>query len=191
MNSANTLLSQNVYFYWLLFNSSYSQKHLLHMKLKNYWKINVHWNPANIHNCKWWCYLSGPHAKRMATSERQKALQEQYFFTCRCVACEQDTAKPAKETVCDWSRAFQCGHCTEPLIGPGVNAAKNIVRCDGCQREVKVDDLKRVSIFLISKIFLNNPNVFEITKGTPNYWNCASCQLYYGSYTKIKNPCFW
>uniref|UniRef100_H3DFG5 Protein-lysine N-methyltransferase SMYD4 n=1 Tax=Tetraodon nigroviridis TaxID=99883 RepID=H3DFG5_TETNG len=31
------------------------------------------------------CY--GPHSRRMTTSERQRLLQEQYFFLCQCEAC--------------------------------------------------------------------------------------------------------
>lgn len=30
---------------------------------------------------------SGPHCNRMVTPERQRLLQEQYFFLCQCEAC--------------------------------------------------------------------------------------------------------
>ncbi|CAN9501140.1 unnamed protein product [Ophioblennius macclurei] len=41
------------------------------------------------------CY--GPHSSRMATSERRRLLQEQYFFLCQCEACSlQEEDKEAE-----------------------------------------------------------------------------------------------
>lgn len=32
-------------------------------------------------------WATGPHSRRITTLERQRLLQEQYFFLCQCEAC--------------------------------------------------------------------------------------------------------
>lgn len=32
-------------------------------------------------------FLSGPHSSRMVAKDRQRLLQEQYYFLCQCEAC--------------------------------------------------------------------------------------------------------
>ncbi|XP_040037658.2 protein-lysine N-methyltransferase SMYD4 [Gasterosteus aculeatus] len=65
------------------------------------------------------CY--GPHSSRMATRERQRLLQEQYYFLCQCEACtqrqqqqeEEEEAKGSESTP-QWSGVgggLVCGKC--------------------------------------------------------------------------------
>lgn len=39
-------------------------------------------------------FPSGPHSSRMATQERQRLLQEQYYFLCQCEACTLQEQQP-------------------------------------------------------------------------------------------------
>ncbi|TWW75008.1 SET and MYND domain-containing protein 4 [Takifugu flavidus] len=51
------------------------------------------------------CY--GPHSRRMSTSDRQRLLQEQYYFLCQCRACSLPT-EPLGQ---DQPSGLQCGKC--------------------------------------------------------------------------------
>lgn len=63
------------------------------------------------------CY--GPHSSRMATQERQRLLQEQYYFLCQCEACtlqqqQQEEEEEGSEGRQQWS-GFLCGKCKGSL----------------------------------------------------------------------------
>ncbi|XP_049598724.1 SET and MYND domain-containing protein 4 [Syngnathus scovelli] len=51
------------------------------------------------------CY--GPHCGRMVAGERQRLLEEQYFFQCRCEACEDGD----QERSPDRQSGFLCARC--------------------------------------------------------------------------------
>ncbi|XP_051903054.1 SET and MYND domain-containing protein 4 isoform X1 [Hippocampus zosterae] len=53
------------------------------------------------------CY--GPHSSRMVTGERRRLLQEQYFFLCRCEACQEDRS-PDEES------GLLCARCDASLL---------------------------------------------------------------------------
>lgn len=62
-------------------------------------------------------FFSGPHSSRMVTSERQRLLQEQYYFLCQCEACsvqegrqQQDGARGSKN-----ESGLLCFKCKEAL----------------------------------------------------------------------------
>ncbi|XP_040907574.1 SET and MYND domain-containing protein 4 isoform X2 [Toxotes jaculatrix] len=68
------------------------------------------------------CY--GPHSSRMVTKERQRLLQEQYYFLCQCEACTLTQEEKQQSRVggsrhesgllcgkCKGSFKSSCGHC--------------------------------------------------------------------------------
>lgn len=61
---------------------------------------------------------SGPHSCRMQTEERQRLLQEQYYFLCQCDACSLQTQQQEVEDT-QWSglyeAGFLCGKCKGSL----------------------------------------------------------------------------
>lgn len=64
--------------------------------------------------------FSGPHSRRMATQERQRLLQEQYYFLCQCEACTLQTQKEEGDEGREcWSglheSGFLCGKCKGSL----------------------------------------------------------------------------
>ncbi|XP_077494043.1 protein-lysine N-methyltransferase SMYD4-like [Amblyomma americanum] len=56
------------------------------------------------------CY--GPHYQRMSFAERRQTLQEQYFFTCGCTAC--NAGEDAEQRL----QALKCEYCDGPLNTP-------------------------------------------------------------------------
>lgn len=48
----------------------------------------------------------GPHSRRMLTKERQRLLQEQYYFLCQCEACSLQMEEKVKE---QWSGLHESG----------------------------------------------------------------------------------
>lgn len=52
------------------------------------------------------CHCSGPHSRRMATSERQQLLQEQYYFLCQCAACgvQSEPLEQRSDLLCERCR---------------------------------------------------------------------------------------
>ncbi|XP_070774047.1 SET and MYND domain-containing protein 4 [Enoplosus armatus] len=67
------------------------------------------------------CY--GPHSSRMATQERQRLLQEQYYFLCQCEACtlqqqEEDEGAEGRQQLSGGSpheSGLLCGKCKGSL----------------------------------------------------------------------------
>ncbi|XP_074466537.1 SET and MYND domain-containing protein 4 isoform X2 [Sebastes fasciatus] len=64
------------------------------------------------------CY--GPHNSRMATQERQRLLQEQYYFLCQCEACTLQQQQQQQEEEEEGSEGslqsgFLCGKCKGSL----------------------------------------------------------------------------
>ncbi|XP_068456648.1 SET and MYND domain-containing protein 4 isoform X2 [Clinocottus analis] len=68
------------------------------------------------------CY--GPHSSRMATQQRQRLLQEQYYFLCQCEACtlqqqqqeEEEEEEEGLEGRQQWSGVgLLCGKCKGSL----------------------------------------------------------------------------
>ncbi|KAM6163062.1 SET and MYND domain-containing protein 4 [Rhynchocyon petersi] len=61
------------------------------------------------------CY--GPHESRMSVAERQQKLRTQYFFECKCPACEKEETRTA--TAPRWE-AFCCSTCRSTMQGNDV-----------------------------------------------------------------------
>ena len=66
---------------------------------ENQWKLSFHLERLFLK------LSAGPHAKHMSKEDRQRALQEQYFFTCSCDACKLATGDEME--TCDWSNAYK------------------------------------------------------------------------------------
>ncbi|XP_066552066.1 protein-lysine N-methyltransferase SMYD4 isoform X2 [Amia ocellicauda] len=60
------------------------------------------------------CY--GPHRSRMAVRERQRLLQEQYFFLCQCAACCQELGSEGKGHGAE-DLGVRCVQCGSPAKG--------------------------------------------------------------------------
>lgn len=60
------------------------------------------------------CY--GPHSSRMVWCERQRLLQEQYYFLCACEACADPKQEWEGSTVGADQSVLQCGKCKEHLM---------------------------------------------------------------------------
>ncbi|CAH1247648.1 SMYD4 [Branchiostoma lanceolatum] len=109
------------------------------------------------------CY--GPHAGRMGRTERQAALhvQEQYFFSCRCDACQEEDNP---DTV-DMFSAYKCPTCS--------NAARlqdNKLVCTSlnCNPQEDTNDIKTTSkkiqdLFVKSSALLDEGQVQEAVSG--------------------------
>ncbi|XP_076332160.1 protein-lysine N-methyltransferase SMYD4-like [Tachypleus tridentatus] len=72
------------------------------------------------------CNCYGPHFRRMSREDRQKALLEQYFFVCKCEACEENV---------EWENKFQvlkCSSCEGPLRPLDERSQTS---CIDCERE--------------------------------------------------------
>ena len=89
----------------------------------------------------------------MSTAARQKTLQEQYFFTCFCDACESATNRSTADNCHDWSKAYRCPHCSgsSKLLGSGQQ------KCDKCQEDINDQALRQVSA-----ICTNIDNIVEM-----------------------------
>ncbi|XP_078142900.1 protein-lysine N-methyltransferase SMYD4 [Centroberyx gerrardi] len=59
------------------------------------------------------CY--GPHSSRMVTRERQRLLQEQYYFLCKCEACNLQQEEEAGGGGSPNESGLRCGKCKGPL----------------------------------------------------------------------------
>nr|XP_046267475.1 SET and MYND domain-containing protein 4 [Scatophagus argus] len=82
------------------------------------------------------CY--GPHSSRMATQERQRLLQEQYYFLCQCEACTVQQPEQEEERTEDrqqWLGAgghlhesgLLCGKCKGSLKKSGEDSGKGFM----------------------------------------------------------------
>ncbi|XP_035289921.1 SET and MYND domain-containing protein 4 [Anguilla anguilla] len=61
------------------------------------------------------CY--GPHYTRMPVRERQRLLQEQYFFLCQCTACCQELGSEVKVQGAAATPELHCVQCGSALQG--------------------------------------------------------------------------
>ncbi|KAK6473287.1 SET and MYND domain-containing protein 4-like isoform X1 [Huso huso] len=63
------------------------------------------------------CY--GPHRSRMPVCERQRLLEEQYFFLCQCAACyeEQGSGGKGQPAKLDGVRCTRCGSPVQSVQG--------------------------------------------------------------------------
>ncbi|XP_072021683.1 SET and MYND domain-containing protein 4-like [Amphiura filiformis] len=86
------------------------------------------------------CY--GPYAKHMDTTARRQALQEQYFFTCNCTACESNTDDSTSDEACDWSKAYRCPNCEGPIEVLGNGHQK----CGKCGEDINDQVLKQQEV---------------------------------------------
>ncbi|XP_022086446.1 SET and MYND domain-containing protein 4-like [Acanthaster planci] len=108
------------------------------------------------------CY--GPHAKHMSRDERQKALQEQYFFTCTCHAC---TVTPVDEMeTCDWSNSFACCKCSHPLMQREGKRKVGVCINPDCRHKQSLRDVLKEkeragNLFKLSQHFLECKHIEE------------------------------
>ncbi|XP_033493777.2 protein-lysine N-methyltransferase SMYD4 [Epinephelus lanceolatus] len=87
------------------------------------------------------CY--GPHSSRMATQQRQRVLQEQYYFMCQCEACtvqqlQDEEAEEGSEGRQQWSgvggsphSGLLCSKCKGSLKKSSENRGKEFI-CSSC-----------------------------------------------------------
>ncbi|XP_056141221.1 SET and MYND domain-containing protein 4 [Lampris incognitus] len=94
------------------------------------------------------CY--GPHSSRMMLKERQRLLQEQYYFECTCEACNLQQEDEGSEGSCQGpglgggpkDSGLQCGKCKGPLKrrgkdrGPGLVCLRSSCRLSMSDSEV-------------------------------------------------------
>ncbi|XP_044079233.1 SET and MYND domain-containing protein 4 isoform X2 [Siniperca chuatsi] len=82
------------------------------------------------------CY--GPHSSRMATQERQRLLQEQYYFLCQCEACTlQEKEEGAKGR--------------QHLSGAGGSPQESGLLCGKCKGSLKKSSEERGTGFVCSQ----------------------------------------
>ncbi|XP_070572634.1 SET and MYND domain-containing protein 4-like [Ptychodera flava] len=81
------------------------------------------------------CY--GPHVNHMTKEKRQAALQEQYYFSCRCEACE-------KEVKADLKEAFRCDQCSHAVVAKSDSVWGKCVNKE-CQAEKNLQDSYKVA----------------------------------------------
>ncbi|KAI3373758.1 hypothetical protein L3Q82_022340 [Scortum barcoo] len=82
------------------------------------------------------CY--GPHSSRMVTQERQRFLQEQYYFLCQCEACAlQQQEEEGREGRQQWPGARGSPHESGLLCG----------KCKGSLKKIRED---RGTLFICS-----------------------------------------
>lgn len=88
------------------------------------------------------CY--GPHSSRMATQERKRLLQEQYYFLCKCEACtlQKDGEEEAEE-----DRMEDSWHW--PGVGDGQHESG--LRCGKCKGFLKKSSKDRGAGFICSQ----------------------------------------
>ncbi|KAL6098733.1 smyd4 [Pungitius sinensis] len=98
------------------------------------------------------CY--GPHSSRMATRERQRLLQEQYYFLCQCEACTQEQEKKKEEAEAEGSESrpqwlgvgggLMCGKCQGSLNQSSEEGAKGFICLQSsCGHRVSASEVSR------------------------------------------------
>ncbi|XP_066269334.1 SET and MYND domain-containing protein 4-like [Branchiostoma lanceolatum] len=107
------------------------------------------------------CY--GPHAGRMGRTERQAALQEQYFFSCRCDACQEEDNP---DTV-DMFSAYKCPTCSNAAR---LQDNKHVCTSLNCNPQEDTNDIKITSkkiqdLFVKSSALLDEGQVQEAVSG--------------------------
>nr|XP_061801247.1 SET and MYND domain-containing protein 4-like [Nerophis lumbriciformis] len=70
------------------------------------------------------CY--GPHASRMLGKKRRRLLQEQYFFLCKCEACEEEQSQQKQD---DQTFGLLCATCLDSLALSSSEADSFCRRC--------------------------------------------------------------
>ncbi len=120
------------------------------------------------------CRISYIHDMLPAT-ERQRLLEEQYFFTCNCRLCSV-----AKEdlggTVCQpVSGLLRCGGCSAPV------SCKGNSECQQCGRSVAVADFERYKVIVHEAEKLSEPNnvmrLWEESQAVAHPWDMKRIQL--------------
>lgn len=98
------------------------------------------------------CY--GPHCSRMRVSERQRLLQEQYYFQCDCEACRVEQGEGVmgegvmgERSTLGSDTGFLCGKCKEPLkrfseVGGGWCVCPCGQRVSGAELDLKLQEVK-------------------------------------------------
>ncbi|XP_029304059.1 protein-lysine N-methyltransferase SMYD4 [Cottoperca gobio] len=86
------------------------------------------------------CY--GPHSSRMVTLERQRLLQEQYYFLCQCEACSLQKQQPEEEEE-EGSEGRQ--QCSDVGVGP-----QSGLLCGKCKASLKKSSSDRGIGFMCS-----------------------------------------
>ncbi|KAG8008005.1 SET and MYND domain-containing protein 4 [Nibea albiflora] len=84
------------------------------------------------------CY--GPHSSRMATRERQRLLQEQYYFLCQCEACtlQQEDEEGTEGTDCSPHKSgLLCGKCKGSLK----KSSEDRFLCSSCGHRVPFSEV--------------------------------------------------
>ncbi|XP_071501066.1 SET and MYND domain-containing protein 4-like [Diadema antillarum] len=80
------------------------------------------------------CY--GPHARRMPTAERQRALIDQYGFRCDCKACSKDQQPLSQEM----ETLYKCPGCGHPLyVDAAAQSRLGLCAAEACGKEVSLE----------------------------------------------------
>ena len=102
------------------------------------------------------CY--GPHYRRMSFEERQRALEQQYFFKCKCCHCIRG-ATSVNEYNC-----FSCTQCERNLKGEGrcsicnAHQGERIKYCQNVQQACNDMFQKALSLISYFELATNNNN---------------------------------
>ncbi|XP_020499739.2 SET and MYND domain-containing protein 4 isoform X1 [Labrus bergylta] len=84
------------------------------------------------------CY--GPHSSRLGTKERQRLLQEQYYFSCRCEACTLQQGKEEEGTEGRQQRS-----------GDGESLQQSRLLCGKCKGSLKKSEDDKGKGFMCSQ----------------------------------------
>ncbi|XP_071790711.1 SET and MYND domain-containing protein 4-like isoform X1 [Asterias amurensis] len=125
------------------------------------------------------CY--GPHAKHMSKEDRQRALQEQYFFTCSCDACKLATGDEME--TCDWSNAYKCFKCSQPLMVKKGHKKVGLCfnqKCKNTQNLAKLSKEKEraSNLFKLSQHFMECKHIEECLGILHQCYNIQQTILY-------------
>ncbi|XP_042355346.1 SET and MYND domain-containing protein 4 [Plectropomus leopardus] len=92
------------------------------------------------------CY--GPHSSRMATQERQRLLQEQYYFICQCEACtlQQQQQQQQEEEEEEGSEGRQ------QRLGAGGSPQSGLL-CGKCKGSLKKNSMDKGKGFICPQSF--------------------------------------
>ncbi|XP_046664063.1 SET and MYND domain-containing protein 4-like [Homalodisca vitripennis] len=116
------------------------------------------------------CY--GPHYTRMNRDERQKMLQNQYFFTCDCKEC-------SKSDECDSQQQFSallCNYCTGPVMPDKAS-------CSDC--------LKSQPLVQLANMALSAQEVFHAGQKFLEDGNKADALRYFEESVKLGSKCLY
>lgn len=97
-------------------------------------------------------YCYGPHVNRMSKKDRQKRLQDQYFFTCKCYCCS--------ENIENKSRCLLCPKCKGPVVY-NYDMSNECMKChkknvlDSRSYLMMIDKLKK-TLEIINSLLIND-----------------------------------